>query len=154
SAALVLPANIISGGYRLVISRNGETLTLGTVQLNIVADSDIPDIEGMTVKGIVFSNGVGVAGVVVSDGHEVTTTDEDGIYYLPSSKESGFVFISIPGNYEVPANGNAPQFFKRLSTNADAVEQHDFSLIETDNAEHVVLTMADWHLANRNNDLE
>ena len=154
SAALVLPSDIPSGSYRLVLSRNGETLTLGTIQLNIVAESDIPDIEGMTIKGIVFSNGVGVAGVVVSDGHEVTTTNEEGIYYLPSSKESGFVFISIPGNYEVPVNGNAPQFFKRLTTSAGTVEQHDFSLIETDNAEHVVLTMADWHLANRNNDLE
>lgn len=154
AAVLVLPTDIPSDSYRLVLSRNGETLALGTVQLNIVADSDIPDVEGMTIKGIVFSNGVGVAGVVVSDGHEVTTTDEDGIYYLPSNKESGFVFISVPGNYEVPANGNAPQFFKRLTTSTGTVEQHDFSLIETDNTEHVVLTMADWHLANRNNDLE
>ncbi|WP_108245165.1 calcineurin-like phosphoesterase C-terminal domain-containing protein [Muricauda brasiliensis] len=154
SAALILPTDILSGGYRLVLSRDGETLMLGSVQLNIVADSDIPDIEGMTVKGIVFSNGVGVAGVVVSDGHEVAMTNEEGVYYLPSNKESGFVFISVPGNYEVPANGNAPQFFKRLTTSAATVEQHDFSLIETDNAEHVVLTMADWHLANRNNDLE
>ncbi|WP_418500446.1 calcineurin-like phosphoesterase C-terminal domain-containing protein [Flagellimonas sp.] len=154
SATFTLPTEMPSGGYRLVLSRSGETLALGTVQLNIVAESDIPDIEGMTIKGIVFSNGVGVSGVVVSDGHEVTTTDEDGIYYLPSNKASGFVFISVPGNYEVPANGNAPQFFKRLTTSTGTVEQHDFSLIETDNAEHVVLTMADWHLANRNNDLE
>nr|WP_292960146.1 calcineurin-like phosphoesterase family protein [Muricauda sp. UBA7809] len=154
SAVLVLPPQIVSGGYRLVLSRNGETLTLGSVQLNIVADTDIPDIEGMTVKGIVFSNGIGVPGIVVSDGQQVTTTDEDGIYYLPSTKESGFVFISVPGNYEVPTNGNAPQFFKRLSSSSGEVEQHDFSLIETDNTQHVVLTMADWHLANRNNDLE
>ncbi len=154
SATLVLPTEIPSGGYRLVLSRNGETLAMGSVQLNIVADSDVPDIEGMTIKGVVFSSGVGVAGVVVSDGHEVTTTNEDGIYYLPSGKESGFVYISVPGNYEVPTNGNAPQFFKRLSANVESVEQHDFSLIEVDNMEHVVLTMADWHLANRNNDLE
>ncbi|KAB7528923.1 metallophosphoesterase [Flagellimonas olearia] len=154
SATLVLPTEIPSGGYRLVLSRNGETLAMGSVQLNIVADSDVPDIEGMTIKGVVFSSGVGVAGVVVSDGHEVTTTNEDGIYYLPSGKESGFVYISVPGNYEVPTNGNAPQFFKRLSASVETVEQHDFSLIEADNMEHVVLTMADWHLANRNNDLE
>ena len=154
SASLTIPAEITSGGYRLVLSRNGETLPLGTLQLNLVTDMDIPDREGMSVKGIVFSNGVGLAGVVVSDGHQVTTTDADGIYYLASDKKSGAVFISIPGNYEVPTNGNAPQFFKRFSKDASSVEQHDFSLIEVDNNQHVVLTMADWHLADRNNDLE
>lgn len=154
SATLVLPTEIPSGSYRLLLSRNGETLALGSLQLNIVAETDIPDREGMTVKGIVYSNGVGLAGVVVSDGREVTTTDGDGVYYLPSDKTSGMVFISIPGNYEVPSNGNAPQFFKRFAMSASSVEQHDFSLIEVDNQNHVVLSMTDWHLANRNNDLE
>ncbi|WP_218565308.1 metallophosphoesterase N-terminal domain-containing protein [Sphingobacterium multivorum] len=41
----------------------------------------------MTVKGVVYANGVGVANVVVSDGFEVTMTDAAGIYYLPSSKK-------------------------------------------------------------------
>src|SRR5690606_41551707 len=58
------------------------------------------------------------------------------------------------GNYEVPTNGNAPQFFKKFGKDAQSVEQHDFSLIEAENDQHVVLTMADWHLAARNNDLE
>ena len=45
----------------------------------------IPDKAGMTVKGIVKdSAGNGIAGVVVSDGLEVTATDERGIYYLAS----------------------------------------------------------------------
>ncbi len=39
----------------------------------------IPDKAGMTVKGIVKdSAGNGIAGVVVSDGLEVTATDEQG----------------------------------------------------------------------------
>src|SRR5690606_29925375 len=133
SASLLLPDEINSGSYRLVLSRGGETLPLGTLQLNLVTDMNIPDKEGMSVKGIVYCNGLGLAGVVVSDGHEVTTTDADGIYYLASDKKSGAVFISIPGNYEVPTNGNAPQFFKRFSKDASSVEQHDFSLIEADN---------------------
>ena len=154
TASLQLPPEITTGGYRLILSRDGETLALGTVQLNVVADTDIPDREGMTVKGIVYSNGIGLAGVVVSDGHQVAQTDAEGVYYLASDKKSGAVFISIPGNYEVPANGNAPQFFKKFSKDAQSVEQHDFSLIEAENQQHVVLTMADWHLAARNNDLE
>src|SRR5690606_37184765 len=57
TASLVLPDGIKSGGYRLVLSRDGETLALGTLQLNVVADTDIPDREGKTVKGIVYCNG-------------------------------------------------------------------------------------------------
>jgi hypothetical protein len=46
---------------------------------------------------------------------EVTVTDSQGIYYLPSVKQNGFVFISIPGNYEIAASDNIPQFFRRLN---------------------------------------
>ena len=47
----------------------------------------IPDKAGMTVKGIVKdSAGNGIAGVVVSDGLEVTATDERGIIWPPTSR--------------------------------------------------------------------
>lgn len=46
------------------------------------AAGQIPDKAGMTVKGMVKDNaGNAIAGVVVSDGLEVTATDERGIYY-------------------------------------------------------------------------
>ncbi len=113
----------------------------------------LPDVDGMTVKGIVSCDGIPISGVVVSDGYEVTVTDNEGRYYLPSLKKIGYVFISVPGNYEVANIGNAPQFFQRLSS-ASVVEQKDFALVQTENNKHVVIPMADWHLANRNNDLE
>ena len=107
----------------------------------------------MTIKGAVSSNGKGIEGVLVSDGYEVTTTNTDGIYYLPSEKKNKYVFISVPGNYEVTTTKNLPQFFKRLA-GGNAVEQKDFTLIKTDNTKHVVLALADWYLANRNDDLK
>ncbi len=145
---------IISGMYKITVLRGSKSLFLGTVLLNLVADTDLPDIKGMTIKGVVYCNGAGIPGVVVSDGYEVTVTDDEGRYYLPSQKETGFVFISIPGNYEVRVEGNIPQFFKRLSSSENTVEQKDFSLFAENNEKHVVLPMADWHLANRNNDLD
>lgn len=154
SVTFPVPETINSGGYRLTVIRGTKSLLLGAVLLNVVPVTDLPDIEGMTVKGLVYSDGKGIPGVVVSDGFEVTLTDEKGRYYLPSQKETGFVFISVPGNYEVATTGNAPQFFKRLGGRVNTVEQKDFSLIRTDNEKHVVISMADWHLANRNNDLE
>ncbi|MDX1364961.1 MAG: calcineurin-like phosphoesterase C-terminal domain-containing protein [Arenibacter latericius] len=149
-----VPNELTTGNYKINVLRGAADLPLGAVLLNLMANTDIPDIEGMTVKGVVYSDGKGVPGVVVSDGYEVTVTDEKGIYYLPSLKKIGFIFISIPGNFEVINEGKAPQFFKRLSNNTSTVEQKDFSLIKTNNENHVVIPLADWHLANRNNDLD
>ena len=110
-------------------------------------------MEDVTIKGIVTAEGKGLEGVVVSDGYEVTITNADGEYFLASEKKNGYVFISVPGNYEVTTTKNLPQFFKRLG-GGSVVEQKDFALTKTDNTQHVVLALADWHLANRNNDLE
>jgi hypothetical protein len=152
SMTFTLPEGLHSGSYTLSVSRGDETMLLGSVTINIEANTDIPDKPGMTVKGVVYCDGIGIAGVTVSDGYEVTVTDNDGIYYLPSQKQNGYVFISVPGNYKVTNTGNIPQFFKSL-TGGSGVEQKDFSLIQSDNNRHVVLTMADWHLANRNDDI-
>ena len=101
---------------------------------------------GMTIHGWVGSNNTGLPGVVVSDGFEVTTTDADGIYYLPSQKKHGYVFISIPGNYEAPLVNNIPQFFKHLKAGANEAERADFILAPADNDRHVVLVFGDTHL--------
>lgn len=152
NATFTLPNNITSGNYKVTVVRGVESLLLGSFLINIITGTNIPNIEGMTIKGVVYSDGVGIPNVVVSDGYEVTKTDANGIYYLPSQKKHGYVFISVPGNYEVPNSVNAPQFFKKLA-GGSSVEQKDFSLTPVDNKKHVVLTMADWHLANRNDDL-
>lgn len=149
-----VPDGLTTANYRINVVRGTKDLLLGAVLLNLVANTDIPDKAGMTVKGVVYADGKGIPGVVVSDGYEVAVTDEQGIYYLPSLKKIGFVFISIPGNYEVVNTGKAPQFFKRLNNSTSTIEQKDFSLMKTNNQNHVVIPMADWHLANRNNDID
>jgi len=150
SATFTLPDGIISGTYDMAVRRNGETFPLGSVVLNVTID--IPDQEGMNIKGVVHHNGVGIAGVVVSDGVEVTKTNEEGIYYLHSEKKNGYVFVSIPGNYEVENEGNYPQFFKRIPATSTTFRA-DFALTPVNNTKHVLLAMADFHLANRNNDI-
>ncbi len=49
-----------------------------------------------------------IAGVVVSDGVETVQTDNNGVYQLKSEKESGYVFISVPGGYECALDGVFP----------------------------------------------
>lgn len=153
SASFALPEGVLSGKHRIVLVRGDQELLLGSTIITIIVAGDIPDKAGMTVKGVVYSNGEGIPNVVVSDGHEVTVTDENGVYYLASEKKNGYVFISVPGNYEVASDNNIPQFFKRLSGGASVVEQKDFALVPANNSKHVIVTSSDWHLANRNDDL-
>ena len=136
TATFSLPAGIPSGTYRLTVIRGDDSMVLGTVTVNVIADNTIPDKPGMTLKGVVYCDGEGVPGVVVSDGVEVTVTDNEGIYYLPSAKQNKFVFISLPGNYEIAASDNIPQFFKRLA-GGTSVEQNDFALVRADNNDQI-----------------
>lgn len=149
----LFPNDIISDSYRVSVKRGSQSFLLGTTILNLYFNGNIPDKAGMTVKGSVYANGVGLANVVVSDGFEVTKTDEKGIYYLPSAKKAKYVFISIPGNYEVNTTLNAPQFFQKLSQPVNIVEIKDFELKPVNNEKHVVMVLGDMHLAKRNDDL-
>jgi hypothetical protein len=152
TVTFTLPDGVNTGKYRFVLVRGDKTLSLGAINLNIIANFDVPDIPGMNIKGVVYSNNTGIPGVVVSDGYEVTVTNDDGIYYLTSQKKTGYVFISVPSGYEVVNTVNAPQFFERLG-GINVVDRRDFSLTPVNNDDYVVIAMTDMHLANRNNDL-
>ena len=59
SATFSIPTGILSGNYTITVSRSDKSLMLGSLSLSIIVDATIPDKEGMTVKGIVYSDGVG-----------------------------------------------------------------------------------------------
>lgn len=114
---------------------------------------DVPDKDGFNVKGIVYCDNSPIEGAVISDGMTVTVTDANGHYYLKSDKRHGYVFISIPSGYSVSNIGIYPRFYKTISSNADKTDQANFSLTVNDKKEHVVLALADIHLAKRNDDI-
>lgn len=158
SLQLQVPVDIPNGTYVGRLTRaNGVVIMLGNIKLYWVVDTDLPDVDGMTVKGTVSCDGKGLKGVVVSDGYEVTTTDEYGCYWLPSAKKNGYVFMSMPSGYFTDTQSGVPEFFKRLSYPDSEVEQCDFVVKEEPNDDYVVVLMADAHLANRgsgsNNDM-
>ncbi|MFD1629918.1 calcineurin-like phosphoesterase C-terminal domain-containing protein [Pseudopedobacter beijingensis] len=145
-----IPAAFLWGSHRVSVARADKNMTLGET----LVEMNVPDKTGMTVKGMVYAAGIGLAGVVVSDGMEVTKTDENGIYYLPSKKTKNFVFMSIPGGYEVDtSNGILPVFYKNFEYGSNTVEGISFELKPVENDKHVVLALGDMHLANRNNDI-
>ncbi|TDS13841.1 calcineurin-like phosphoesterase C-terminal domain-containing protein [Sphingobacterium paludis] len=153
-ALLKLPADFVEGRYTITASRGNAQQTLGTSSFNFVLRADIPDMDGKTVKGIIHVAGKGLGNVVVSDGYDVTRTNEEGVYYLSSNKRTGYVFVSIPGNYEmVSTNQNLPLFYRYLNANPAVIDTRDFELKPVNNENHVMLGLADMHLANRNDDL-
>lgn len=151
---VVFPEDLVEGRYTLVAKRGDLSQTLGTTTFNYVLRTDIPDREGKNVKGVVHINGKGLVNVVVSDGYDVTQTNEDGVYYLNSNKRTGYVFISIPGNHEVVStNNNLPMFYRYLNANPNIIDTKDFELKPVDNDNHILLSLGDMHLAARNDDL-
>ncbi|MBO4446515.1 MAG: calcineurin-like phosphoesterase C-terminal domain-containing protein [Bacteroidales bacterium] len=111
------------------------------------------DEKFISVNGTVSCGNSPVAGVVVSDGVEVTVTDADGFYELASKKEKGYVFISIPSGYRVPTVGaNTPQFWKSISGGASTLETIDFTLDQdTDQQKFKFIAIGDIQVNNLTN---
>ena len=133
----------------ITASGNAAPVTVNVIQWGLIPEGP----PGTNIKGMVSAGGVGLQGVAVSDGYEMATTDEHGVYYLNSEKKNRLVFISIPGNYYPDVVDNVPQFFKWLQAGVDVTERMDFKLTAVDNNEHVILAIADFHMANRTSDL-
>ena len=143
-----------TGYYKVFVKRDARKKSFRRIYINIVEDIDFKPDAGTTVYGIVSSAGVGVENVVVSDGAEVTVTNEKGIYQLKSAKKWGYVFISVPSGYEVPSVGVLPQFHRALKNSADVVERADFKLEKVDGQDsYKIFMLGDMHLANRTGDL-
>lgn len=142
-----------SGSYTAYLKQDARKKSIGKIYINIVDKIDFEPSAGTTVFGLVSSEEGPVANVVVSDGTEVTVTDDKGIYELKSAKKWGYVFISVPSGYEVAAEGVFPQFYQTLKGAADVVEQKDFKLTKVDGQDRYKLfLLGDMHLANRTND--
>lgn len=157
SFSFAVPEQIVSETtYSFALRRENKKQVLGTAVIKLkVAGSltDVPDKEGMNVKGLVFCGTEPVAGALVSDGVQIVETDADGHYWMNSGKRHGSVFIITPSGYEVATKEAMPQFWQKLTKGQSEVEQHDFELFECDNDNHIMLVATDMHLANRNNDI-
>ncbi len=115
---------------------------------------NIPDKEGMTIKGVVYCGEEPVQGAQVSDGVNVTLTDENGWYYLASAKECGHVFVCNPKGYKYLRKAKYPEFYKKVDTERpSAVEQADFELERDEATDHTILFLADIQMCGRNEDI-
>ena len=105
-------------------------------------------VEAATVKGRVVCDGVGLEGVMVTDGLSATLTNKSGAYKLRVNKEhSHFVYISVPSGYEVPSmRGFIPQFYRPIEAGK---KSYDFELKAVDQSNYYLIVSADIHVRNR-----
>jgi len=88
-----------------------------------------PRIRHLRVRGRVTVDGAPRGGVVVSDGLGTVTTAADGTYTLPTTTASGFVFVTLPGDVQVPvAAAGTAAFHHALGAGAASEVRADFPL--------------------------
>ena len=152
SFSFKVSSQVSTGKYTFCIKRGSQTKAIGEMNFTIEKRIEIVEKEGYNVYGFISCDGVGVPGVVVSDGVEVTTTDEDGLYYLKSDEYHKLVFMSVPSGYETVTENCMPKFHKVLDGSSSTTERADWQLTKVDNKDHVMYVLGDMHLANRTND--
>ena len=103
------------------------------------------ELKATIVTGRVTCGGLAVTGVSVSDGRSVVYTGTDGTYSINTPLDMGYVFISVPSGYEVPAQDNIPQFFRRLDASQRKAVA-DFELVLVDQNKCNIIVFNDIHL--------
>ena len=92
------------------------------------SEEDFLTIFYPTIHGYVKdSNGNPIKGAAVSDGFQVVSTNENGYYTMDNvTKDTWYIYISIPAEYEVPINEyGQPCFYKPYPSHTN---QYDFTL--------------------------
>lgn len=92
-----------------------------------LALATVPSIWAKQISGTVKIDGKAAAGVVVSDGVNVVSTDAKGKYSFESTDRQ-HVFVSVPSGVEMPlAADGQPEFFATI-TPEGAKQKIDFNL--------------------------
>ena len=137
--------------FQTITYKRGTTCSLSPWEV----DEDSLDIKvyATTVYGYVKdSNGNPIKGVAVSDGFSVTSTDSNGYYTLENvTKDTWYIYISIPAEYEVPINElGQPCFYQSYPSNS---ARFDFTLTPLPGGkekEFALFTFADPQVSDAN----
>ena len=100
--------------------------------------------RGRNLVGRVTVDGASRQGVVVSDGVNVVTTDENGVYQMNSSGRQ-HVFVSVPADCKIPLENGMPKIYEEIDFgDRKHPVQIDFRLERCAKAENFTLVaMAD-----------
>ena len=109
--------------YKSIIYKPG----VGGKLESMTSEGDNFTIYYPTVYGYVKDNsGNPIAGVAVSNGFQIVTTDARGYYSMDVTPDTWYIYISLPAEYEVPINEyGQPCFYKPYPSDS---AQYDFTL--------------------------
>ena len=100
----------------------------------------------LRIRGVVRSEGRGVAGVPVTDGIRIVDTAADGTFELISDTGREHVYLSLPSGYRIPTNpSGTARFHQSIQTGPGDEMEAEFSLepIRGGDENHTMLLLAD-----------
>ncbi len=126
-------------GGKMSLAWNGGKVNAGNVREfkpitykpNISANLDpFEKEEDIIYTALVYgyvkdTNGKPIEGVAVSDGFSIVTTDSEGLYQIDASKDTWYIYITVPAEYEIPITNNQPTFYQKYEKNK---ARYDFAL--------------------------
>ncbi|RYC68203.1 calcineurin-like phosphoesterase C-terminal domain-containing protein [Spirosoma sordidisoli] len=102
-----------------------------------------------SLNGRVTASGNGIAGVAVTDGYTVTTTDSAGRYTLAADKGAEFVYISLPAGYAFPNERGLARFFQPITGGGTLTADFRLERLTTDDRKHNFIVWADPQIISR-----
>lgn len=103
---------------------------------------DLPDHDGMSIKGYVHDGTQPLAGIHVTDGHSFATTCADGSYYLPDDPEAEMVFVVTPAGYNPECKDGLSRFWMPIDRTKLPMRA-DFALTPVDDSNYKMLVLGD-----------
>ena len=95
--------------------------------------------EGNNLVGLITNSetGKGIAGVAVSDGYTITTTDKNGVYQFVGNPLTRVVYYTTPAEYKINLDEQTklPSFYKNCKFDSEAINRNDFTLTPMDRVE-------------------
>ncbi|MDE7386683.1 MAG: calcineurin-like phosphoesterase family protein [Muribaculaceae bacterium] len=97
------------------------------------------------LSGRVLSEGKPLAGVPVTDGTSIVTTDAKGRYAFEAAPDARYVYVTLPDGYQVPMSGGVPVLYADITPDKKGNFKHDFNLTPSgkDMTKHILFVMAD-----------
>ena len=105
-------------------------------------------IEENNLRGLVTDEkGNPIAGVAVSDGYDVVTTDANGVYQFAAHPDARLLNISVPAEFEIPYENNRPAFWVSIDP-TDYEIRNDFELTRRTSSsdDFTIFSLADTHV--------
>lgn len=104
------------------------------------------------ICGKVTCDGIGIKGVVVTDGNDCVQTDINGRYVLEAKRGVRFVYITLPSGYTVSCiDGTIPLYYKVLNS-SDQSKEYNFDLKKSsiDDTNHLFTVQTDVQVTSTN----